>query len=127
MRILTASIIVISFIISSCGRAPHTAEDAQSDPTALAETIVYLIQNEKYDALPGLVDEQANEDSKQLAALKDADETKQGQTTGYFESASIGAPVIDGDKAIVKISLSHGFEETFEMVNRDGKWYLLSY
>jgi hypothetical protein len=127
MRILMTFIILLPFIITSCGSAPHTAEECQSDPAALAETIVYLIQNRKYEALPALIDEEANEDSKKLAALKDAGEIEQDQTTGYFDSASLSDPIIDGDKAKVKISLRYDFEETFEMVKKNGKWYLLTY
>jgi len=62
--------------------------------------------------------------------LKYADEVKQKQTKEYFESASLnGYPVIDGDKAAVKINLGNEgkFEETFEMMKKNVTWFLLSY
>lgn len=129
MRILLTLIIVIPFIISSCGSPQRTLEEAQADPKALAETIIYLVQNEKYDALPALVDEEADDKTKELVAIKDADETEKKQTAQYFESGSLnGEPVIDGDKATVKVNLGHkgNFEETFGMVKKDGKWHLSS-
>jgi len=129
MRVLIALIIVVPFIISSCGSPPRSLEEAQADPTALAETIIYLVQNEKFDALPALVDEEADEKTMELVAVKDAGETEQKQTAQYFESGSVnGEPVIDGDRATVKVNLGHkgNFEETFGMVKKDGKWYLSS-
>ncbi|GEM_PF-1038332 len=113
-----------------CNDGHPSANESQNDPKALAETIFYLIQNEKYDALPALIDEGANEDSRQLATLKDADATTQKQTREYFKTASLnGEPLIDGDKATVNLRLGHEgtFEETFGMVKKAGKWYLQSY
>src|SRR5690348_9834928 len=130
MKIVATLFIAISLITAGCGSGARSAEEAQADPAATAETIFYLIQNEKYDALPDLIDESADEDARQLADLKNADETTQKQTREYFESASVnGEPVIDGDNATVKVNAGHNgtFEETFEMVKKNGKWYLVSY
>jgi hypothetical protein len=130
MRILRTLIIMTSIITAGCSGGHRSAEEAQADPVATAETIFYLIQNEEYDALPALIDEEADENSKQLGELKYADKAKQEQTKEYFASASLnGDPVIDGDKATVKINLGHNgtFEETFGMVKKNGKWYLSSY
>lgn len=127
MRITTTLSTLIVIIAAGCSSGPRSAEEAQIDPTATTETIIYLIQNEKYDALPALVDADADEKSKEIAALKDADVASQKLTKEYFKSASLnGDPVIDGDNATVKVNLGHNgtFEETFGMVKRDGKWYL---
>lgn len=132
---ITMKKLVIIFAISSavligCGGGHPSAEEAQSTPTALAETIFYLIQNEKYDALPALIDQDADEDSKKLGELKSAGEEEQNLTRDYFESAAVaGDPVIEGDQATVNIKLGHNgsFEETFVMVKKDEKWYLVSY
>lgn len=130
MRIVMTLIMMTSIITAGCNGGQRSADEAQADPAATAETIFYLIQNEEYDALPALIGEEADDNSKQLGELKDAGKEKQQQTKEYFASASLNRdPVIDGDKATVKIKLGYEgrFEETFGMVKKNGKWYLSSY
>src|SRR5262245_57909128 len=98
MRILATLCMITVLVMSGCSSRPRTAEEAQVDPATTAETIFYLIQNEKFDALPALIADDADEKSKEFGTMKDLDDVKKGQTVEYFKSASLnGEPIIDGD------------------------------
>lgn len=112
------------------GGNPSTpVEDPQSTPAAVANTIFDAAQTGDYTALPALIASDADGDSKRIAAVA-SDAKTQVEFKKYFEKATLnGAPVIDGDKASVKIFFGPdgNKEETFEMVKVDGKWFLRSF
>lgn len=126
-RIIFLPVILFVMTTACKSKAP---DDPHKSPKDVAETIFYLIDNEKYDGLPDLIDAEADTDGKELGNLKSADGTKQKQAREYFKGAKIsGDPVINGDKASVKVKLGHNgaFEETFKMVKKNDKWYLQSF
>jgi len=124
--------ILIAFVaalaITGCGGDSKKA-DSQSTPGAVAETIFDAAKSGKYDGLPALIDADADGDSKRIASVA-TDPATQVEFKKYFEKGKVnGEPLIDGDKASVKILFGPDGdkEETFEMVKKDNKWYLKSF
>ena len=118
--------IAACFVFMACNNKPM---DPQSNPKALAEAIFNAAKNGNYDALPALIADDADGDSKRIAqAVSDTATAKQFQQ--YFSKGKVnGEPVINGDKASVSILFGQdgAKEETFEMIKKNGKWYLQSF
>jgi hypothetical protein len=115
-----------TIIAISCNNSP---KDPQADPRALAEAIFDAAKNENYASLPTLVDADADGDSKMIAQAA-SDVNIQKEFKKHFEKGKVSAdPVVNGEAASVKILFGPDGtkEETFEMVKKDGKWYLHSF
>ncbi len=120
-------ILAMSIIIATgCNSKP---KDPQGDPKALAEAIFDAARNGNYANLPALIAADADGDSKMIAQAA-TDENMQKEFKKYFEKGKVSAdPVVNGDAATVKILFGPDGtkEEAFEMVKKDGKWYLHSF
>jgi len=120
--------IIAAVAITGCG-GDSKSGDTQSSPRAVAETIFDAAKSGKYDALPALIDTDADGDSKRIGSVA-SDAATQVEFKKYFEKGKVdGEPLIDGEKASVKILFGPDGdkEETFEMVKKDNKWYLKSF
>ncbi len=113
-------------LITSCGGKP---KDPQADPKQVAESIFDAAKSGHYEGLAVLVDTEADSDSKMIAQVA-ADASLQNEFKKYFSKGKVsGEPTIEGEKASVKILFGPDGdkEETFEMVKKNGKWYLQSF
>lgn len=118
--------IMATAVITACHSKPA---DPQSSPKALAEAIFNAAQSGNYNGLPALIDADADGDSKRIA-LAASDPATAQEFQQYFSKGKVnGEPVITGDKASVNILFGPDGtkEETFEMVKKEGKWYLQSF
>ena len=115
-----------AMIMTACSSQP---KDVQADPRLVAEAIFDAAQSGNYQQLAALVDTEADGDSKRIAQVA-TDQSMQEDFKKYFAKGKVSAdPVITGDKASVNILFGPdgSKEETFEMVRKEGKWYLVSF
>jgi hypothetical protein len=118
--------IMTAIVITACSSKPT---DVQADPRSVAEAIFDAAQSGNCEGLAILVDTEADGDSKRIAQVA-TDKSMQEDFKKYFAKGKVAAdPVITGDKASVNILFGPdgSKEETFEMVRKDGKWYLSSF
>ncbi len=122
--------------LSACGgdTPPGGASapiDPQSTPAAVADAIFAAAKSGQYAGLPGLIDtKDADGDAKQIGAVGSAKPNEQKEFQTFFAKGTISGEVkIDGDKAAVPILFGPEGKkpETFNMIRRDGKWYLQSF
>jgi hypothetical protein len=129
MKKATIAIAIISALaITGCSDGKKNS-NPQSSPGAVAETIFEAAKSGSYESLAILIDTDADGDSKRIGSVS-SDAAFQQEFKKYFEKGKLdGEPVIDGDKASVKILFGPDGdkEETFEMVKKDGNWYLKSF
>ena len=128
MKVLLIVIIMTSSVLTGCNSS-NNSKDPQADPRSLAETIFDAAQNGHYSSLAALIDAEADSDSKIIAQVA-ADKALQEEFKKHFAKGKVsGEPVIIGDNASVNILFGPdgNKEETFEMVKKNGKWYLLSF
>jgi hypothetical protein len=118
--------------------APPAAPSAAAKPTldpssprALAESIFAIAKNGDLALLAPVADPQdADGDSKRVAAVAQAPAEAQAQFRQFFEKGTVnGEPKVEGDQAEVAILFGPDGkkDETFKMVKRDGRWYLKSF
>ena len=113
-------------ILLACGGG---AKDAQSDPRAVAEAIFDAAKSGEFQGLAVLIDSEADNDSKMIAQVA-TDAKLQEDFKKHFSKGKVAAdPTVNGDKASVNILFGPDgtTEETFEMVRKAGKWYLVSF
>jgi len=123
--------VIATLAMASCSNNKTDGKKTapQSSPGAVAETIFDAAKSGDYQDLPKLIDSEADGDSKRIGSVA-SDPAMQAEFKKYFEKGRLnGEPVIDGDKASVKILFGPDGEkeETFEMVKKDGNWYLKSF
>jgi hypothetical protein len=114
-------------IFIACGGGK--AKDAQADPRSVAEAIFDAAQSGKYENLAALIDTDADQDSKMIAQVA-TDQSLQEDFKKHFSKGKVAAePVVNGDKASVNVLFGPDgtSEETFEMVKKNDKWYLVSF
>jgi len=107
----------------------ETTTDPQSSPAAVAETIFSAAQNGDFNGLAALIDTEADKDSRMIGSVA-ADPTLQEEFKKHFSKGKVnGVPVVNGQRASVNILFGPDGdrEETFEMVQKYGKWYLQSF
>lgn len=126
----TTTIVAIAFAIMA-GAACNSAgtQNPQDSPRSVAETIFNAARSGNYDGLPVLIDADADSDSKMIAQAVTDKNIQEEFRTHFKNGKVVGEPVIKDDRASVNILFGPGGdkEETFEMVRKDGKWYLLSF
>jgi hypothetical protein len=118
--------IATAVVFTACNSKPS---DPQSSPKALAEAIFNAAKTGSYETLPALIADDADGDSKRIAQTA-SDTVIAQQFQQYFSKGKVnGEPVINGDKASVNILFGPDGtkEETFEMIKKEGKWYLQSF
>lgn len=127
MKRLLILFTMTTLVISSC--SSHADKNPQADPRTVAETIFNAAKTGNYNGLPDLIDTEADSDSKMIAQVP-SDKTLQEEFKKHFAKGTVsGEPVIMGDNASVNILFGPdgNKEETFEMVKKNGKWYLVSF
>lgn len=125
---------LVSGLVACGGDSPKggsgPAADAQATPKGVAEAIFEAARSGKYAGLAALIDTEADGDSKRIGDVAKADEKHQAEFKTYFEKGTVsGEPTIEGDKAAVPIlfGLNGKKPETFNLIRRNGKWYLQSF
>ncbi len=126
MKSIVILLLMATTLLNACG---SKNKDAQTDPRTVAEAIFDAAKSGKTEGLAALVDMDADNDSKMIAKAA-TDKTMQEEFQKYFSKGKVAAdPVITGETASVNILFGpEGTkEETFEMVRKNGKWYLSSF
>lgn len=116
---------------AATGAAPSTAAPAaadNSDPVKVVEQIFAAASSGSASALPGLCDPAGGGDGdvKRVCGSKPGDE-KWEEFKTYFAKGKVSGPAaIEGDKAAVKFTFGPDGtkEETMNLKQIDGKWYL---
>jgi hypothetical protein len=101
----------------------------QSKPENVVQAIFDAAKNQSYGNLKNLCDPkgESDTDSKMICELAD---DKKEEFISYFSKGKITGPaVINGENAEVPILFGPdgAKQETMKLINRDGKWYLLSF
>lgn len=114
------------------GPAPETTPaNPQASPKAVADAIFAAARSGNYGGLAALVDPvDADGDTKRLAEVMDGGESRHAEFKKWFGKGKVAGEVtIEGDTAEVPITFGpDGTKpQTFNMVRRDGKWYLQSF
>jgi predicted small secreted protein len=124
--------VIAALVITGCNNDKKSGAgkaDPQSSPGAVAETIFDAAKSGNYQTLPQLIDSEADGDSKRIGSVA-SDPAMQEEFKKYFAKGKMnGEPLVEGDKASVKILFGPDGdkEETFEMVKKNGNWYLKSF
>lgn len=127
MKIVLILLVMTTTVIAGC--SSNSAKDPQANPTALAEAIFNAAKSGSYEGLSALIDAEADNDSKMIGQVA-GDKTLQEEFKKQFAKGKVsGEPVISGETASVSILFGPDGtdQETFELVKRDGKWYLQSF
>lgn len=123
----TISILLMTItLLYACN---NKSKDIQSDPRAVADAIFDAARSGKTEMLASLVDAEADNDCKRIARAA-TDNGVREEFQKYFLKGKVTAgPVINGESASVSILFGPDGtqEETFEMVRKNGKWYLSSF
>ena len=102
-----------------------------ADPASVVQAIFLAAQTQKYEQLAGLCDPLGEHDGDMdLICNMNAGHPDVASFVAFFANAQIaGEPVIDGDQAKVPVLVgSNGDqEETMNLIQRDGEWYLLGF
>ncbi|MEO7308728.1 MAG: hypothetical protein ABIR78_04575 [Ferruginibacter sp.] len=104
----------------------------QSTPKGVADIIFAAAQSGDYSKLPGVCDASLDTDgdAKHICDVTNGDDALKSQFKEYFSKGTVtGEPIIEGDNA--KLDIMFGPDgtkkETFNMMKKDGKWYLTSF
>jgi hypothetical protein len=102
------------------------------DPEKVVNTLFEVAKSKEYNRLSGLCDpnKEGDNDTKKICMLDNqSDKFKEEFTHVYQNGSVVEKPVISGNKAKVKVKFgAKGMKnETFELINRGGKWYLFHY
>lgn len=108
---------------------PEATADPQFSPEAVAETIFRAARNGDFSGLAALIDAEADKDSRMIGSVA-ADPALQEEFKKHFSRGKVnGVPSVNGHRASVNILFGPDGDrqETFEMVQKEGKWYLQSF
>lgn len=103
-----------------------------SDPVSVVEAVFAATQSEDYSSLAGLCDPQKQNDidTQKICDLA-TDETDRVEFIAAFAKGKVAGPAAittEGSDQIAEVPVLFGpdgdEEETFKLVQRDGKWYL---
>ncbi|HMR57895.1 MAG TPA: hypothetical protein PLM56_06105 [Cyclobacteriaceae bacterium] len=120
---LAMIMVVITGVFYSAQKNP------QAHPETVAEAIFEAARSGDCKNLAALIDTDADSDAKMIAQAV-SDKNTRKSFVKYFAKGKVnGKPVVSDDKALVNILFGPDGtdEETFEMVRKDGKWYLYSF
>lgn len=121
----------IDAILASVQFAPVAT--AATSPESVVQTIFDAAQSGNLALLQGLCDPQGeNDNDTQTICNWATDETDRQEFFNYFAAAKInGEAVISPDGTQAQVPFLFGpngdNEETMELINRDGRWYLYSF
>lgn len=123
---------VLAMAALSLTAAPALAEVDFSDPAAVTAAIFTAAKSGEDADLASLCDPQGKNDgdTRQYVCEMTKGSKGWGEFVEYFAEGSVaGEAVIDGDEAAVPILFGPGGErdETMNLINRNGSWYLMSF
>ena len=123
------SIATLLILLVACNNKAAKSGDAQASPKAVAEAIFDAAKNGKTGDLAALIDSEADSDSKMIAQAATDKSIEESFIKHFSKGKVAGEVTIDGDKASVPILFGPDGtkEETFQMVQKSGKWYLVSF
>ncbi len=130
MKKIIFPLAVIAVVLLSC--KSKSASNDQGTPQGVAETIFSAAKSGDFSKLKDLCNAALDPDgdSKKICEVTDGDEKLKTSFKEYFSTGKVvGDPVIEGDKATVKVLFGPDGtkEETFNMAKKDGKWYMVSF
>ena len=104
--------------------APAAGID-QSDPAAMVTGLMAAINAGDFESLRGLCDPTGANDGETQGICDSADNAEmQAEMAEALSSATVTGPaVVNGTEASVPVNIL-GDDEAFELVQRDGVWYL---
>ena len=121
-------VLLSGIIFFSCKKSGTSAGN-QETPEQTVEAVFEAAKTGNFDLLSGLCDPKGENDgdTKDICDLKNQPAERQKLFKEFFSNGRIeGNASIEGDKAKVKIKFGPdgAKDETFNLVQRDGKWYL---
>lgn len=129
-QFIFAAVIAVA-LFSSCSNKSGGGD--QTTPKGVAEMIFSAARNGDYGPLKNLCDDALHPDgdSKHICEVATtSDEKLKSSFKEYFSKGKVvGEPTIEGDKAAVKVLFGPDGtkDETFNMMKKDGKWYMVSF
>lgn len=114
---------------SSQAAVESTETNNQSDPKKVVQMVFDAAKSGEYESLMTICDPlgEGDGDTRRICGVANADAEFQKEFVEYFKHGQvIGEPTIDGDKAMVQIKFGPqgGKDETMNLINRNGNWYL---
>jgi hypothetical protein len=111
---------------------PAKSTNAQSDPKKVVEMIFTAAKTGNFNPLMNICDPlgEGDSDTRSLCKIANAGPEGQEEFKEYFKFGQvIGNAVIDGNRAVVqfKFGPQGNRDETMNLVNRNGLWYLSSF
>lgn len=128
-KMLLTKIVFFTMLTIFFAACKSKAKAPQADPRSVAEAIFDAARSGDYKGLAELIDADADSDSKMIANVS-GDKLIQKQFIKHFSKGKVsGEPTVSGETASVNILFGPDGtkEETFEMVLKNGKWYLKSF
>lgn len=104
----------------------------QSDPAWVVNQIFEAAKNSEYETLLKLCDPEGegDGDTRQICSIYSSPKEAKNEFNSYFKFGQIiGKPVIVENQAKVQIKFGPNGDrdETMNLIQRDGKWYLSSF
>jgi hypothetical protein len=104
----------------------------QTDPAWVVNQIFEAAKSSEYESLLKLCDPEGegDGDTRQICSIYSAPKEAKNEFNSYFKFGQIiGKPVIVGNQAKVQIKFGPDGDrdETMDLIQRDGKWYLSSF
>ena len=133
MKLKVVSIFAFSILLLvGCGGASAENEGDQTDPKWVVNQVFEAANSNDYSLLSSLCDPsgEGDRDTKRICAVGDESDKSKEEFNTYFKLGKvIGEPTISGDEAkvVIKFGPTGTKDETMNLVNRDGKWYLSSF
>ncbi len=124
-NVFLISFLALAITLMSCS----SEQNPQADPVTVAEAVFEAARSGDCKNLAILIDTDADNDCKRIG-LAATDEEIRKSFIEYFAKGKVnGKPIVTDDKASVNIFFGREGtdEETFEMVKKEGKWYLQSF
>jgi hypothetical protein len=103
----------------------------QSNPESVVNAVFYGAKTGEFSVLEGMCDPkgEGDGDTRRICNVANMDQKFKDEFVKYFKDGKIsGSAVINGNNAQVPILFGPGgrMDETFNLIQRDGKWYLYS-
>ena len=131
MTTLKSLIIVISsaILLVSCGSSKSLD---QTNPKSVVEYIFSSAKSSDFSGLSQLCDPKGENDSdtKRICNLANEEDKVKDSFNEYFAKGTVvGEAKINGDQAAVKFKFGPDGtkEETMNLIQREGKWYLYGF
>jgi len=123
------TVLCSSVIIMSCGGQTGDTTDVNTTPESVVQAVFDAAKSGDFSKLGGLCDPRGENDGD-TRKICELEKDMESEFVEYFKEGKVaGDAVINGDQAEVPILFGPegGEEETMKVVQRDGKWYLMSF